>query len=97
MGMDIGGTDIKLVAAVDGKLAVFKEFDWFPAGFTRAEQLVEPVLLLTRLMRAAASLCAAGRREALDARGAGARRFCWAGGGRGQSHGGGRRSAAAGF
>lgn len=67
MGMDIGGTDIKLVAAVDGKLAVFKEFDWFPAGFTRAEQLVEPVLLLTRLMRAAASLCAAGRREALDA------------------------------
>lgn len=67
MGMDIGGTDVKLVASVAGRLAVFKEFDWFPAGFERAEQLVEPLLLLTRLMRAAASLCAAGRKNEIDA------------------------------
>lgn len=67
LGMDIGGTDIKLAASVDGKLAVCKEFDWFPASFTEAEQLIGPILLLTRLMRAAASLCAAGKQDALDA------------------------------
>lgn len=67
MGMDIGGTDVKLVASVNGTLAVFKEFDWFPASFTRAEQLVEPLVLLTRLMRAAASLYAAGRGAEIDA------------------------------
>jgi len=66
MGMDIGGTDVKLVASVYGKLAVYKEFDWFPAAFGRAEQLVAPLLLLTRLMRAAASLCAAGLGRFLD-------------------------------
>ena len=67
LGMDVGGTDVKLVAAVNGRLAVFKEFDWFPAAFARAEQLVDPLLLLARLLRAAASLCAAGRDAELDA------------------------------
>ena len=38
LGIDIGGTDIKLTASVKGALAVYKEFDWFPAGFERAEQ-----------------------------------------------------------
>lgn len=66
LGMDIGGTDIKLAASVDGKLAVCKEFDWFPAAFTEAEQLISPILLMVRLMRAAASLCACGKSEALD-------------------------------
>ena len=51
MGMDVGGTDVKLAASVDGALRVFKEYDWFPAGFDRAEALIEPMLLLTRLMR----------------------------------------------
>ena len=55
MGMDIGGTDVKLAASVDGDLCVFKEYDWFPAGFARAEQIIDPLLLLTRLMRAGAS------------------------------------------
>ena len=55
MGMDIGGTDVKLAASVDGNLCVFKEYDWFPAGFARAEQIINPLLLLTRLMRAGAS------------------------------------------
>ena len=55
MGMDIGGTDVKLAASVDGNLCVFKEYDWFPAGFARAEQIIDPLLLLTRLMRAGAS------------------------------------------
>lgn len=66
LGMDIGGTDIKLAASVDGKLAVCKEFDWFPASFTEADQLIQPILLVVRLMRAAASLWAAGRANALD-------------------------------
>ncbi len=60
MGMDIGGTDVKVVAALDGKLCAFKEYDWFPAEFSRAEQLIDPLLLLTRLMRGAACLEACG-------------------------------------
>lgn len=66
LGMDIGGTDIKLVASVDGKLAVCKEFDWFPAQYPTAREIIDPMLLLTRLMRAAASLCAAGKADQLD-------------------------------
>ena len=27
MGMDVGGTDVKLAASVDGALRVFKEYD----------------------------------------------------------------------
>ena len=66
LGIDIGGTDIKLTASVKGALAVYKEFDWFPAGFERAEQLIDPVLMLTRMMCAAASLEAAGRGTEID-------------------------------
>ena len=66
LGIDIGGTDIKLTASVKGALAVYKEFDWFPAGFERAEQLIDPVLMLTRMMCAAASLEAAGRGAEID-------------------------------
>lgn len=68
LGIDIGGTDIKLTASVRGQLAVYKEFDWFPAGFSRAEQLIQPVMMITGLMRAAASLYAAGRAHDIDER-----------------------------
>ena len=64
LGMDIGGTDIKLAVSIDGKLAICKEFDWFPASFATAEQLIDPILLLTRLLRAAGTLWAKG--EKLD-------------------------------
>ena len=67
LGMDIGGTDIKLAVSVDGKLALCKEFDWFPASFSLAEQLIDPILLLTRLLRAAGTLWANGKEELLDA------------------------------
>jgi hypothetical protein len=50
-GIDIGGTDIKLALAVRGAVTRFKEYDWFPASFTAIDQLVQPVLLLVRLMR----------------------------------------------
>ncbi len=66
LGMDIGGTDIKLTVSWDGKLVLCKEFDWFPAAFSRAEQLIDPILLLARLLRAASSLCAAGLEDCLD-------------------------------
>ncbi|MCI8996873.1 MAG: hypothetical protein HFI30_14555 [Lachnospiraceae bacterium] len=66
LGIDIGGTDIKLTASVDGNLAVYKEFDWFPAAFSRAEELMDPVKMITGLMRAAASLYAAGRESQID-------------------------------
>jgi hypothetical protein len=50
-GMDIGGTDIKLCLAVDGRVARFLEYDWFPAAFTEIDEIIDPILLLVRLMR----------------------------------------------
>ena len=50
-GIDIGGTDIKLCLAVDGHVASFLEFDWFPAAFTAIDQIIDPILLLVRLLR----------------------------------------------
>jgi hypothetical protein len=35
LGIDVGGTDIKLALAMNGKLAALKEYDWFPASFAR--------------------------------------------------------------
>ena len=51
-GVDIGGTDIKVVGIQDGKLKVVKEYDWFPASFATAEQIIEPILLLVRVVAA---------------------------------------------
>ena len=51
-GVDVGGTDIKLVAAKGERLVCVKEYDWNPAESPRAEGIIEPVLLLVRLMRA---------------------------------------------
>lgn len=48
LGLDVGGTDIKLTASVNGKLTFFAEYDWFPAEFTRAEQLTGPIVELTK-------------------------------------------------
>ncbi len=52
VGVDVGGTDIKLAASLRGKLIAVREYDWNPAAFATAEQIVAPILLLTRLMRA---------------------------------------------
>lgn len=51
LGMDVGGTDIKAALVVDDCLVCLKEYDWFPAAFTGSRQLVEPIVLLTRVMR----------------------------------------------
>lgn len=66
LGMDVGGTDVKLAASVDGRLALCKEFDWLPSACVRAEELTGPLLLLTRLLRAAGSLYRAGREREID-------------------------------
>lgn len=55
-GIDIGGTDIKVALAGDGRISCFKEYDWNPKSFKTANLLVDPVLYLTRLVRAYYSL-----------------------------------------
>ena len=62
-GIDIGGTDIKAVVAVDGRLVCVKEYDWNPAASPVAEGLTGPITLLVRLM----ACCAAGMTPALQA------------------------------
>ena len=52
VGIDVGGTDIKLAAARDGRLVCVKEFDWDPSHYPTAEQILDPILLLVQLMRA---------------------------------------------
>lgn len=51
-GVDVGGTDIKLALAAGARLVCTKEYDWNPAAYATAEEILEPILLLTRLMRA---------------------------------------------
>ncbi len=51
-GVDVGGTDIKLAASLGEKLICTKEYDWNPAAYATAEEIMGPILLLTRLMRA---------------------------------------------
>ncbi len=50
LGIDIGGTDIKLALAAHGQLVSFKEFDWFPASFTTIDQLIDPIARLVQEM-----------------------------------------------
>lgn len=61
-GIDIGGTDIKAAVAVDGRLICVKEYDWDPAASPVAEGLIDPIVLLTRLM----ACCAAGMTPRLE-------------------------------
>jgi hypothetical protein len=58
-GMDVGGTDIKAVAVRDGAILCYKEHDWFPAAFGRIRELIDPIVLVVGLLRAAAALDAA--------------------------------------
>lgn len=59
-GIDVGGTDIKLAVSRSGRLVCLKEYDWNPAACATAEGIIEPILLLTRLMRASAAFSADG-------------------------------------
>lgn len=68
-GVDVGGTDIKLALSDGERLVCTKEFDWNPAAYETAEEITEPILLLTRLMRcclaAEGSACPEAVRAAL--------------------------------
>lgn len=50
-GIDIGGTDIKLALAIDGKLAAVREFDWNPASSPTAGEILNPILEQVGLLR----------------------------------------------
>jgi hypothetical protein len=49
-GIDIGGTDIKLALAIDGRIVRFVEYDWFPAAFRTIDEIIDPVLALARVL-----------------------------------------------
>ncbi len=55
-GIDIGGTDIKVVGIKGGGIAAVKEYDWNPSEMTQIEQIIEPILLMAGVVRAAMSL-----------------------------------------
>ena len=55
-GIDIGGTDIKVVGIRNGRIVAVKEYDWYPAEMIAMEQIVEPILLMAKVARTAMSL-----------------------------------------
>lgn len=66
LGIDIGGTDIKLAVSVNGELAYCKEYDWFPTNFTLADQFIGPIVTLIRLMRDAANYALSDKSVPVD-------------------------------
>jgi len=50
LGIDVGGSDIKLALSINGRLAAMKEYDWFPSRFQRIRSLTDPIEALVRLM-----------------------------------------------
>ena len=51
VGVDIGGSDIKLAASVKGRLLYTKEYNWNPASSPTADGIIEPILSLIREAR----------------------------------------------
>lgn len=66
VGIDIGGTDIKLAASIGEKLVCIKEFDWNPAESPTAQEIYYPILLLIRLMRACIAVSLIGADDETD-------------------------------
>jgi hypothetical protein len=66
-GIDIGGTDIKVVGIQGGHVVAVKEYDWNPAEMTSIDQVIEPVLLMARVIRSAMSLPQTAEAEQLKA------------------------------
>lgn len=64
-GIDIGGTDIKAAVTRNGELLGMKEYDWNPGSYAEVEAIVDPIVVIARLLRARVSL-----EEHPDARGA---------------------------
>ncbi len=51
VGVDIGGSDIKLAVSSGGALLYTREYDWNPAASPTAEGIIEPILSLIREAR----------------------------------------------
>lgn len=60
-GMDIGGTDIKMIGVKGGRILAFREYDWNPTIMTDVESILNPILLMVRVIRQALSLKEEGR------------------------------------
>lgn len=54
-GVDVGGTDIKVALSVDGALVALKEYDWNPGSYENVEEIIDPIVVMVRLMRLAAT------------------------------------------
>lgn len=67
VGIDVGGTDIKLAASAGGRLVAVKEYDWNPAASPTVEGILDPILLLLRLLRACIAAEGTPFRARLDA------------------------------
>lgn len=48
VGIDVGGSDIKLAVSCRGSLLYTKEYDWNPAASPTADGITEPILALVR-------------------------------------------------
>ena len=57
-GLDVGGTDMKLVLSREGRLLFAEELDWDPSRLQTAEELMTPILDFVR--RGLESLCPDG-------------------------------------
>jgi len=56
IGIDLGGSDAKVVALADGELRRHEKMDWVPKSFTRGEQVVDAVASLARRVQSAAGI-----------------------------------------
>ncbi len=54
-GLDVGGTDIKAALVIDGSLIGLKEYDWNPAVLTNAEEIIDPIVDIVRMLGARAA------------------------------------------
>ena len=60
-GMDIGGTDIKMIGVKHGRIRAFREYDWNPTIMTDVQSILNPIHLMVRVVRQALSLPEDGR------------------------------------
>ena len=55
-GVDIGGTNNKVVLVNKGRICCFKEYSWFPAKFKIPTEQINPIYLLVKLVIVKVSL-----------------------------------------
>lgn len=55
-GLDVGGTDIKAALSIHGRLEALLEYDWFPASYSTADEIISPILVIVRLLQSLAAV-----------------------------------------